>query len=45
MVRLRKIVSALEWPMAEIMMAVGALIREGLVDARRDRFGVFLKPC
>ncbi len=42
--RLRKIVRVLEWPMAEVMMAIGALIREGLVEVRRDRFGVILQP-
>ena len=43
--RLKKVVKDLEWPMAEVIMGVGALIREGLVDVRRDRFGVFLRAC
>ncbi len=43
--RLRRIVYDLEWPMAEVMMAVGALIRERLVEIRQDRFGVFLAAC
>lgn len=42
--RLRKIVNVLEWPMPEVMMAIGALIQEGLVEVRRDRFGVILQP-
>lgn len=43
--RLRKVVRELEWPMAEVLMAVGALIRERLVEVRRDRFGVLLTVC
>jgi len=42
--RLRKIVRDLDWPMDEIIIAVGALIHEGLVEVRRDRFGVLLQP-
>ena len=42
--RLRKLVRELDWPMAEVMMGIGALIREGLVEVRRDRFGVILQP-
>ena len=42
--RLKKVIRDLEWPMAEVMMAVGALIREGLIEVRRDRFGVLLSP-
>ena len=43
--RLRKVVRELEWPTAEVIMGVGALVREGLIEARRDRFGVLLRPC
>lgn len=43
--RLKKIVRDLEWPTAEVFMGVGALVREGLIEVRRDRFGVILKPC
>ncbi len=42
--RLKKIVRDLDWPMAEVMMGVGALIRDGLVEVRRDRFGLMLHP-
>ncbi len=43
--RLRKVVQELEWPMAEVMMAVGVLMRERLVEVRRDRFGVLVSAC
>ena len=41
--RVKKVLRELEWPMAEVLMGVGALVRDGLVEVRRDRFGLFLR--
>jgi hypothetical protein len=40
----RRIIRELEWPAPMIMMAVGALVREGLVQATRHDLEVIVEP-
>ena len=40
----RRLIRDLEWPASLVTMAVGALIREGLVQADRHELEVILEP-
>ena len=42
---LRRLVRELDWPAGLVMMAIGALIREGLVRATRHELEVLLAGC
>ena len=41
---LRRLVRELEWPAAMVMMAVGALVREGLIRATQHDLEVVVEP-
>ncbi len=41
---MRQLIRELEWPAPMVMMAVGALIREGLIRALRHELEVVVEP-